>query len=56
MAPSGVKGDALNASQGQYYRTATPVHYMHCDSSLLLPLHLAIIKNEFLIMFLPIAT
>ena len=33
----------------------TTARCMHCDGSLLSPLHLAIIGNEFLMMFLPAA-
>ena len=51
----GVEGDALYMSQVQYYKAATTVRCKHCNSSLPSPLHLAIIRNDFLIMFPPVA-
>ena len=57
-APGVVEGDALYdvyASLAQHHRTATTTRYTRCDGSLPSPLHLAIIRNEFLMMFPPMA-
>ena len=55
-APSAIKGDTLNMSRAQHYRVATLAHYIRYNGSLPSPLHLAIIRNEFLMIFLPAAT
>ena len=55
-APGVVEGDALYVLQAQHHRAATTTHCMHCGGSLPLPLHLAIIRNDFLMMFPPAAT
>src|SRR6266576_6692158 len=58
-APGVVEGDALYdvyASLAQHHRTATTARCTRCNGSLLSPLHLAIIRNEFLMMFPPAAT
>ena len=54
--PGVVKGDASYASQAQHHRAATTARCTRCDGSLPSPLHLAIIGNDFLMMFLPAAT
>ena len=43
-------------SQAQCHGAATTAHCMYCSGSLLLPLHLAIIRSDFLMMFPPVAT
>jgi len=55
-APGVVKGDALYASRAQHHRTAMTARCTRCNGSLPSPLHLAIMKNGFLIMFPPVAT
>ena len=59
-APGVVEGDTLYdasyASRAQYHRTATTARCMRCDGSLPSPLHLAIIRNDFLMIFSPAAT
>ena len=55
-APGVVEGNALNASQAQHHRVATTARCTRCDGSLLSPLHLAIKRNGFQMMFLPAAT
>ena len=54
-APGGVEGDALYASRAQHHKAATTARCKRCDGSLPSPLHLAIIRNDFL-MFPPAAT
>ncbi|OCK90980.1 uncharacterized protein K441DRAFT_665488, partial [Cenococcum geophilum 1.58] len=46
----------MYASRAQHHRTATTAHCMRCDGSLPSPLHFAIKRNDFLMMFLPAAT
>ena len=46
----------MYASQAQHHRVATPARCTRCDGSPPSPLHLAIIRNEFLMMFPPAAT
>jgi len=53
-APGVVKGDYV--SQAQHHGAATTARCMRCSGSLPSPLHLAIIRNNFLIMFPPMAT
>ena len=48
-----IKGDASYASQVQHHRVATPAR---CDGSLPSPLHSAIIRNDFPMMFPPAVT
>ena len=55
-APSGVEGDALYTLQAQHYKAATTARCARCNGSLPLPLHLAIIKNDHLMMFPPVVT
>ena len=55
-APGVVEGDALYVSRAQHHRAATTARCICCDSFLPLPLHLAIIKNDFLMMFPPAVT
>ena len=43
-------------SQAQHHRVATPARCARCDGSPPLPLHLAIIRNDFPMMFPPVAT
>jgi len=54
--PGVAEGDASYASQAQHHRTATTARCTRCGGSLPSPLHLAIIRNEFLMMFPPAAT
>ena len=55
-APGVVEGDASNASRAKHHRTATTARCTRCDGSLPSPLHLAIIRNDFPMMFPPAAT
>ena len=55
-APGVVEGDASNVSQAQHHRTATTARCTRCVGSLPLPLHLAIIRNDFPMMFPPVVT
>jgi len=48
--------NASYASRAQHHRTATTARYTRCDGSLPSPLHLAIVRKVFLIMFPPAAT
>ena len=55
-APGVVEGDALYASRAQHHRAASTARCIRCDGSLPSPLHLAIIRNDFLMIFPPAAT
>src|SRR5580658_3627711 len=46
----------MYASRAQHHRAATTARCTRCDGSLPLPLHLAIKRNEFQMMFPPTAT
>ena len=47
---------AMYASRAQHHRVATTARCTRCDGSLPSPLHLAIKRNDFLMMFPPAAT
>ena len=50
-----VEGDVLYMLRAQHHGAVTTTRCMCCGSSLPLPLHLAIIRNDFLMMFPPAA-